>query len=195
MYLFDKEEFNCNEIPSDWEDYAGTYRALYDAYLKCVAEYIRNNSLTLPASVVSELNSLLLELNEAKNEARANLLILIDTLINSPLNCFDKTTYTTYIESYNVFKSISQQINILLATGGDTIALQPDISVELTTIYPTDGVINPKTSRCVGVYMKQMDNGSEFIGKVNVIGGETETPYGEDWNGLATPRDGEIRLY
>ena len=166
MYLFDKEEFNCNELPNDWEDYGSSFRALYDAYVKCVSEYIKYNTSTLPASVVSELNQLLFELNNVKNETFANLLVLLTALTESPLNCFDKTIYTTYMASYSEFKSIAQKIDVLLTTGGDTIGVQPDISVELTTIYPTDGPIKPKTTKCVGVYMKQMNNGSEFIGKV-----------------------------
>lgn len=168
MYLFDKEDFNCNEVPSDWIDYAGAFRALYDAYMSCISRYIRDNSSTLPPNVVSQLNDLLVELKAAHTEVRDNLTILMDTLVDSPLNCFDKTTYTTYMTSYSEFKSIAKQIDILLTTGGDTIGVQPDISVELTTIYPLDGGVKPKTTKCVGVYMKQMDNGSEFIGKVTV---------------------------
>jgi hypothetical protein len=168
MYLFDLEDYNCNEVPTDWEDYANGIRATINAYVKCISRYIRYNSSTLPASIVSELNSLLVELNAAKNEATSNLLILIDTLINSPLNCFNKTTYTTYMGSYSEFKSIAKQIDILLTTGGEDIGIQPDIEVSSTTIYPTDGITKPKTTKCVGVYMKQMDNGSEFIGKVTV---------------------------
>ena len=48
------------------------------------------------------------------------------------------------------------------------IGVQTDIEVSSTTIYPTDGITKPKTILCSGVYMKQMDNGSEFIGKVTV---------------------------
>ena len=170
MYLFDKEDYDCTTLPTaeGWEDYAIGLRELYDAYWSCIRKYVKNNSATIPSSVLSELNSLLAELDTAYFEVKDNLTILIDTLINSPLNCFDKTTYTTYLTSYSEFKSIAKQIDILLTTGGDAIGIQPDIAVELTTIYPTDGVVKPTTTKCVGVYMKQMDNGSEFIGKVTV---------------------------
>jgi hypothetical protein len=50
----------------------------------------------------------------------------------------------------------------------ENIGVQSDIEVLSTTIYPTDGIVKPKTTKCIGVYMKQMDNGSEFRGKVNI---------------------------
>jgi hypothetical protein len=166
MYLFELEDFNCTTVPSDWEDYGTSIRALYQAYIRCISNYIRSNSGSLPESIVTELNDLLVELTTAYDEVLTNLNTLIDELNVAPLDCFDRTFYTRYINSYNEFKSISQNIDILLTSGGDYIGVEPNISVESTTIYPTDGVINPKTSKCVGVYIKQMNNGSEFIGKV-----------------------------
>ena len=169
MYLFDLEDsngLNCNEVPSDWGSFINRFEILYGTYMKCIRKFISSNSETLPAHIASELNDLWLELRVAYDAVMDELGILINALGSAPLNCLDKSLYANYMVSYNAFKDISQKINILLTTGGDTIGIQPDISVESTTIYPTDGITKPKTTRCVGVYMKQMDNGSEFIGKV-----------------------------
>jgi len=162
MYLFDKENFKCNEVPSDWQDYGSTFRALYDSYMKCVSMYIQGNSGTMTASEVVKLNELLEELTVAYNDAKTKVTILINALSIAPLNCLDKSLVSNYMSSYGQFKIIAQNINIVLATNGGYIATNQHVGVDLTTITPTQG----KTTKCEGVYMKQMDNGSEFRGEI-----------------------------
>ena len=167
MYLFDLGDYNCNEVPTDWEDYANDIRATIGVYRSCIKILINDNKGTLPADVLAKVNSLYSDLALATMETIEKLNDMMAILTVAPLNCFDKKLYTTYMTSYASFKAIGSQIDILISTGGQEIGKQPDISVSLTTIYPTDGVTTPKTSKCVGVYMKQMDNGSEFRGKVS----------------------------
>ena len=162
MYLFDLEDYNCNAVPNDWEDYATGFRASYDAYMGCISRYLKSMSGSMSASDVVKLNDLLEELTVAYNDAKAKVTILLNALSIAPLNCLDKSLLTNYMASFNYFKSISQKINVILTTGGDAIAVKSDIGVDLTTITPTQG----KTTKCEGVYMKQMDNGSEFRGKI-----------------------------
>jgi hypothetical protein len=166
MYLFDLEDYNCNEVPTDWETYANGIRATIDLYRKCIKRLINDNRGTLPADVLKQVNSLYTDLTIAAMELGEKLSDMMDVLTVAPLNCFDKTLYTTYMTSYASFKAIGGKIDILISTGGDYIGIQPDIEVSSTTIYPTDGITKPKITKCFGVYMKQMDNGSEFIGKV-----------------------------
>lgn len=59
----------------------------------------------------------------------------------------------------------------------ENIGVQSDIEVLSTTIYPNDGLVNPKPIKCLGVYMKQMNNGSEFIGKVTIDNPNSEEIY------------------
>jgi hypothetical protein len=167
MYLFDLEDYNCNEVPTDWDIYANGIKATIEVYRNCIKRLINDTSGKLPADILTKVNSLYSDLNLAVMETIEKLNDMMAVLTVAPLNCFDKTLYTTYMTSYTSFKAIGSQIDILISTGGQEIGIQPDISVSLTTIYPTDGVTNPKTSTCVGVYMKQMDNGSEFRGKVS----------------------------
>ena len=162
MYLFDKSEYNCNAVPTDWEDYGTGFRASYDAYMGCISRYIKSVSGSMSASDVVKLNDLIEELTVAYNDAKAKVTILINALSIAPLNCLDKTLVSNYMSSYSEFKMIAQKISIILATNGDAIAINPQVGVDLTTISPTQG----KTTKCEGVYMKQMDNGSEFRGKI-----------------------------
>ena len=166
MYLFDKEDFKCNAVPTDWEDYGTGFRASYDAYMGCISRYIKSRSGSMSASDVVKLNNLLEELTVAYNDAKAKVTILINALSIAPLNCLDKTLVSNYMSSYSEFKMIAQKISIILATNGDAIAINPQVGVDLTTISPTQG----KTTKCEGVYMKQMDNGSEFRGKITQYG-------------------------
>lgn len=168
MYLFDLEDsnnLNCNEVPSNWTIFSDRFETLYGAYIKCINTFLENNSESFNIEG-SELNNLWYDLINAYDAVIDELTILINALGSAPLNCLDKSLYANYMISFNAFKDISQKINILLTTDGGAIGIQPDISVESTTIFPTDGITKPKTTKCVGVYMKQMDNGSEFIGKV-----------------------------
>lgn len=168
MYLFDLEDYNCNEVPTDWEDYANDIKANINVYRNCIKILINNTSGKLPADILKQVNSLYNDLNLAVMETIEKLNDMMAILTVAPLNCFDKTLYTTYMTSYASFKAIGVKIDILISTGGEDIGIQPDIEVSSTTIYPTDGITKPKTTKCVGVYMKQMDNGSEFRGKVTV---------------------------
>ena len=166
MYLFDLEDYNCNAVPNDWDVYANGIRATIDVYRSCIKILINDNKGTLPADVLAKVNSLYNDLILAFMETIEKLNDMMAILTVAPLNCFDKTLYTTYMTSYASFKAIGAKIDILISTGGEDIGIQPDIEVSSTTIYPTDGIIKPKITKCVGVYMKQMDNGSEFRGKV-----------------------------
>ena len=162
MYLFDLEEYNCNAVPNDWEDYATGFRASYDAYMGCISRYFTSVSGSMSASDIVKFNDLLEELTVAYNDAKAKVTILLNALSIAPLNCLNKTLVSNYMSSYSEFKMIAQKINVILTTGGDAIAINPQVGVDLTTISPTQG----KTTKCEGVYMKQMDNGSEFRGKI-----------------------------
>lgn len=194
MYLADDESYDeskvlkCDEIPSDWEDYYANYRTLFNNNLKCVGALIETKINEFPTEVQDKLNALFMEYNDAIDEARSHLLALIDVLYTNPTgsNCFDKTLYTTYISSYNIAKDLLLEINILLTTGGDVIAIQPNIGVDTSIVYPTTG--STKVTKCVGVYMKQMDFGSEFIGSVSIMSTE---PVGTTWAPAAPRGDGE----
>jgi hypothetical protein len=178
MYLFDKEDFNCNEIPSDWGDYATIFREMYDAHLKCINTYILDNPL--PNKVLKQVNELNIKLNLQTLSVKRALSNLINMLSESI--CFDKSIYIEYKVEFDKFSSIAKEINIVLNTNGELTIIKTDINVDSTTIYPIETGVNPKTTKCVGVYMKQINNSSEFTGRVEIISGnfseqeETNSP-------------------
>jgi hypothetical protein len=168
MYLLNIEDFDCTQKPSDWEVYASTFRGLYNAYMKCISNSINSNSANMSPNQLAKLTSLFNDsLTDAFNDVINKLQLLMDELKIAPVNCFDKSLYVNYISSYNSFKTIGDKINVILGTGGDAIAIEPNISVSMTVIPPTDSLRKPITTKCTGVYMKQMNNGSEFIGKIS----------------------------
>ena len=193
MYLFDLDDFKCDQLPNDWEDYAITIRALFDVNLKCIFGLVESKSGEFSQEVMDKLNQMLQDYKDAVDEAKANLNTLIEELYANPSgsNCFDKTLYTNYIASYNIVKDLLQEINLWVTTGGDVIGYDLNVGVDTKIVYPTSGSTSTKVVKCNGVYMKQMDFGSEFIGSVTIMGGEPEPAVGIDWVGLAAPRDGE----
>ena len=166
MYLFDLEGYDCSQVPTDWALYGEGIRESLLVYRKCMLKYAYNNSGALQSKIRNELNSLFDDFNTAYDNAIENITNLETILNAAPLNCYDKSSYNKYITSYKSLTNIGKEITNLISTGGDSIGSQPDIEVISTIIYPTDGIIKPKITKCSGVYMKQMDNGSEFLGKV-----------------------------
>ena len=176
MYLFDLEDFKCDQLPDDWEDYASTIRALFDYNLKCIGNLIKTKSEEYTKEFYDKLWTLFLEYKAAVDEAKAVLYILIQELYANPegSNCFDKTLYTNYMASYAIVEDLLQEINLLLTTGGDVIGYDFNVGVDTTIVYPVSGSSSTKVTKCTGVYMKQMDFGSEFIGSVNIMEGSEE---------------------
>ena len=40
MFLFDLEDFKCDQLPNDWSDYSSSLRSLFDTNLKCLNRLI-----------------------------------------------------------------------------------------------------------------------------------------------------------
>jgi hypothetical protein len=59
MYLFDLEDYNCNEVPTDWEDYANGIRATIDVYMRCIRNLIQDNNGTLPNDILIKVNQVM----------------------------------------------------------------------------------------------------------------------------------------
>ncbi len=175
MYLFDREDFNCDVIPNDWEDYAGSLRYLFNGNLKCLNKLIDSKKSELSNNTWNQLQILFEEYKNAVTETKLNLSILIQALVANPSGstCFDKTVFTNYLASYSIVKKLSQELNLLIATNGDYIGYDLNVGVGNSTIFPTSG--SSKVTTCSGVYIKQMDFGSEFIGTVTVMGGFEES--------------------
>ncbi len=174
MQPFNKNDFNCNEIPLDWLTYKNTFISLHENYVNCFNTWYSSIDLTnLDASCQANIASLYTYwLNECTIYL-TKLDYLMDELIGTDpsYTCtFDRTKYYDYMESYNKMISKSDEIKLMVETSCNIIGLETSINVDLKTVYPTNGLSDITTTKCTGVYMKQMDFGSEFIGKVEIIG-------------------------
>ena len=76
----------------------------------------------------------------------------------------------------------------------DMIGYDTNIGVDTLTLTLTGLTNTTKVKKCNGVYMKQFDNGSEFIGTVDVMGGKTspETGSATGTAQYSAPKDGTI---
>lgn len=166
MYFFDKEDFNCNEIPNDWEDYATTFRSLMDVYTKSFASWYASNQ---NPNISSECHDKIAELFDSwKNTfivgTRTKFALFIAELVATPTDdtCgFDSTTYYNYLDAYNKMIKVSDEITLLTNSGCKLENFNRNVGVDISTITG-----DKKVSQCHGVYIKQIDNGSEFIGKI-----------------------------
>ena len=183
MYFFDKEYFNCNAMPSDWEDYATTIRELINAYAKGFAmwyESNNNSSLDCEDKIVSLFDTWKNTLLDNTRTTLASLIAELTATSTDTCN-FDSTKHTNYLNAYNKMVNTSNEITLLITSECMLIGVENNVGVDSINILPTNGVTKNKISTCNGVYMKQMNNGSEFIGKVTV-----DNPFRNEWSGGVT---------
>lgn len=201
MYLFDREDFNCDVIPNDWEDYATTIRALFDANLKCLNNLIKSKQSEVSTETYNKLLLLFQDYLTAVNDTKASLNTLVQELSANPSGstCFDKTLYINYLSSYSIVQDLLQEINLLIITNGDIIGYDLNVSSDTTLIYPVSGSSSTKVLTCTGVYMKQMDFGSEFIGSVSIntplVINRTWYEGPTTWEGLTPPQFNDGNFY
>jgi len=160
MYFFDPEDFKC--IIPDWEDYGNALRQLSSNYVKCINENYEakiGKYLNTPCG-----NKIVKLYDDFVNIYYVDYMLKTNNLINSLIaNTFVESLYIEYLESYNQLVFIGDEINLLLnGNSCDLISFKNDVGVDLTTITG----INHKLSLCKGVYIKQTDAGSEFIGDI-----------------------------
>jgi hypothetical protein len=188
MYFFDLEDyattyrigttefngFDCNSIPKDWEDFTGVYRTERDRFVSCFNELYRqkqseylggDNEGELPTNdaCLNKTNEIymLFEALLGETETKMNLLIaaLAAATPYQP-ETFDISLYYSYIDTYNRMIETSKNLILMLNTRCGVIGVENNVGVDTQTLG------NKTINKCTGVYMKQMDNGSEFIGKI-----------------------------
>jgi hypothetical protein len=171
--------FNCSIIPNDWDNYLVQYTTEKDRFKKCFDNlYLQKKNEYLGGNNEEPANDRcwnkikgtyeFFQFLFSDTENRMNLLVAtLNAATPYESETFDASTYYKYIEVYNQMIDTSKKLILMLNTRCTIMGVENNIGVDKQTIYPTDGITNPKTSTCVGVYMKQMDNGSEFRGKVS----------------------------
>ena len=99
MFLFDLEDFKCDQLPNDWSDYSSAFRSLFNANLKCLNRLIISKKDELSVQTYDKLLLLFQDYVTAVNNTIANLNLLIVDLSasQSGSDCFDKTSYNNYL--------------------------------------------------------------------------------------------------
>lgn len=183
--------YPCNtETPIDWYSYEKEIQSLIEKNLSCLSRNIKTNIRFLPKEIIEKIKILLEEYQDSVDETITNLSLLISYLSENPFGsvCFDKCLFKNYIISYEKTKFILNKINLFFTTYGNEISSDLNVGVDLLTINIDNTLqTSNKLKKCDGVYMKQMDMGSEFIGSVTITQGlpEKETE--------VTPKITEVR--
>lgn len=172
MYFFTPEDFDCNTIPTTekWAEYCNLLRTLTSNYETCFKNwYNSQNKDLLGDSCKSQITSLYNSWLYLLSTNKSNLNYLITEIESiSPLSTcdFDKRLYTNYMISYSNMIDKSDEISLMFSTGCKLVAFNRHVGVDTKDITGDN-----KLQRCSGVYIKQIDIGSEFIGSINVTGG------------------------
>lgn len=170
--------YPCNtETPIDWYSYEKEIQSLIEKNLSCLSRNIKTNIRFLPKEIIQEIKTLLNEYQDSIDDTLTNLQTLINTLAENPNGsvCFDKCLFKDYITSYEKSKFILNKINLFFTTYGGEISSDLNVGVDLLTINIDNTLqTSNKLKKCNGVYMKQMDMGSEFIGSVMINQGLPE---------------------
>jgi hypothetical protein len=169
--------FNCSIVPNDWEDYLEQYRAEKDRFAKCFNELLLektfeylggDNESELPVPINDpcwdEIQSMITLFYSLLGQTTNKMNILIAALAAATPNqpeTFDVNVYYDYIETYNEMMDTSKMIIIMLNTRCSVMGVENNVGVDTQTLG------TKIVHQCTGVYMKQMDNGSEFIGNIS----------------------------
>lgn len=194
---------NCNDIPENWDDFNSQIikqiQVFIGSAIKCAyinfENYQFNNEIIIKQEVIDRITSLLDDLNELRPTLVDSFTTLTTYLASAPLNCYDNTWYNNYMTNYNEFRDIIFEINLLIKTNGEFIGYDFNTEASTSVIYPSSGATSTKTTYCNGVYMKQMNLGSDFIGSVNIM----ETPNKETFSDVEMIKqqlsaDGSIKV-
>jgi hypothetical protein len=172
MYFFNPEDFNCNEIPSTekWAEYCDTLKTLFDNYVTCFKNwYAAQDKDLLGDSCKSQIaiayDGWLGRVSSYNNTLNV-LIAEIESMFVLTTCDFNRQTYINYIIGYNNMIESSDRISLMTSTGCKLVAFNRHVGVDTTDITGDN-----KLQRCSGTYIKQIDNGSEFIGSVNITGG------------------------
>lgn len=168
--------FNCNIVPNNWADYNYVYRQDFNRYTKCIISsyrknrdyYINKNNLLTNTAKLNDgcyvkAEAMYMLFKDSQTQANSSMTLLMDALIIATPNqpeTFDSKTYYDYISDYNKMADIGKKLGLMFTTGCSVIGIENNVGVD------TSIVGSNLTQQCTGVYMRQIDNGSEFIGKI-----------------------------
>lgn len=169
--------FNCNIVPNNWDDYETEFNKELTRYTKCIEDSYNLNILDyfnkygddICYKEIQKTWSLFGTQKNLVNTSMTNLLTALRNAIPNEPDTFDSSTYYAYINNYKQLADMGKKLDLMFSTGCGVIGIDNNVGVDTSIIG------NSLTQQCTGVYVKQIDNGSEFIGKItdtkNIITG------------------------
>lgn len=172
MYFFDLEDYasvyGCSTLPSNWDTFGDYLNKIHSNYNKnFIAWYdtkkdVVNSFNDKCALNITDKYNLWVKINTATTN-RINALIN-ELKTSTTYGCdFDNTYYLDYVKNNEDKISLGNEITLLITTGCHLVASNDNLSVDTSNV-----TTNSKTEKCTGVYIKQINYGSEFRGSVNV---------------------------
>jgi len=167
--------FNCNIVPNNWGDYEAVYgqdfrrytQCMYNSYNTKLRQYLFERKLTSVTklndscynNIIKTFNVFTTQITITRDSMTKLIAALTIATPNQP-STFDSSTYYDYITKYDEMADTGKRLDLMLTTGCGVIGIDNKVGIDTSVIG------SKLTQQCTGVYMKQINNGSEFIGTV-----------------------------
>ena len=155
-----------------------TLRALYDRYMA-------SNYYTGVQSSAYDYD----KMDGIANKVGNNWIDVIEQLVPATTIWGSVKVYENTVFDQQKFKYKLGTTFTCYDNQDDIIGYDLNVGVDKSNIYPVSGTTASKVTKCTGVYMKQIDFGSEFLGSVTIIGDE-QKEHNETIYSPSIPTDG-----
>lgn len=173
MYFYDLQDFaavyGCSTLPSDWDNFQIYLNDIHLNYSENFIDWYKTKKEIIDKfndeciNNITEKYNLWVTLNTATT-TRINALIN-ELKTSTTYGCdFDNTYYLDYVKNNEDKISLGNEITLLITTGCNLVASNDNLSVDTSNV-----TTNSKTEKCSGVYIKQINYGSEFRGSVIIM--------------------------
>lgn len=172
MYFFDPESLKCHQIPNDWEDYFATIREVSNAQIKCFGNWIGGWSASTNVNIECRdyvMNIYWSELLPAYSNIEASRIALGNSLYSS---AYTPDLLATYLSDFEIYSDLVNKVQVYIDAGCCVIGYDSNVNVDMSILTFTTGncqTIIGDAEKCTGVFIQQVDDGSEFRGRVTIM--------------------------
>ena len=172
MYFYDLEDYTsvygCSTLPSNWDTFGKYLHNIHLNYSDNFIDWYNSKKDVINSFDDKCISNITDKYNlwvTIKNSTTTRINVLIEALkVATTYGCdFDNTIYLDYVKNNEDKISLGNEITLLITTGCNLVASNNDLSVDTSNVTK-----NSKTEKCTGVYIKQINYGSEFRGSVNI---------------------------
>ena len=172
MYFFDLEDYasvyGCSTLPSSWDTFESYLYTIHSSYSTNFKAWYENKEDIINSfdseciKNISEKYGVWTSIDKATSNIIATLIDELKT--STTYGCdFDNTYYLDYVKNNEDKISLANEITLLITTGCELVGSNDNIGVDTSNI-----TTKSKIEKCTGVYIKQINYGSEFRGTINI---------------------------